>query len=187
MGEMGMCTLLCTCYNYIIRKDTYRFTEHFADRYASSSCKGHLESNFTDAFSRLFTQPAVRWKDCTTDYFDSHSLLKKIPDIVPTPSATFLHESGRGIIRSFILPKSRYISQSPILLISVNLILYCRGKIHHIQPGNPNGRQEADRIFLEYQEQAASGKLPFRRWPLRAVSRLNAFVFFSEQEIAAQV
>ncbi|KJA27877.1 hypothetical protein HYPSUDRAFT_130554, partial [Hypholoma sublateritium FD-334 SS-4] len=46
-----------------------------------------------------------------------------------------------------------------------------RGKIHHIQAGNPNGRQEADEIFLEYQEQAASGKLQFRRWPLRAVSR----------------
>lgn len=36
------------------------------------------------------------------------------PDIVPTASATFSHESGRGFIRSFILPESRYTLQNSI-------------------------------------------------------------------------
>ena len=52
-----------------------------------------------------------------------------------------------------------------------NLIVveYTRGKIHHIQPGTPLGRLEADDIFIEYQQQATAGELKFRRWPLRSV------------------
>ncbi|KAF8904411.1 hypothetical protein CPB84DRAFT_1814416 [Gymnopilus junonius] len=46
-----------------------------------------------------------------------------------------------------------------------------RAKIHHIQSGNRLGHKDADDIFHEYQIQAASGKLKFRRWPMRAVSR----------------
>ena len=48
-----------------------------------------------------------------------------------------------------------------------------RGKIHHIQPGTPLGRLQADDIFIEYQQQATSGELKFRRWPLRSVRILH--------------
>lgn len=62
MGEMGMCKLPCTyvCSVYIRRRDTDRFTEHVADRHASSPCKGRMESNVADAFSRLFTQSTIK-------------------------------------------------------------------------------------------------------------------------------
>ncbi|XP_006460754.1 hypothetical protein AGABI2DRAFT_117682 [Agaricus bisporus var. bisporus H97] len=43
-----------------------------------------------------------------------------------------------------------------------------RGFIHHIKTSNPFWNKEADEIFEEYQEQASTGALPFRRWPLRA-------------------
>jgi len=43
-----------------------------------------------------------------------------------------------------------------------------RGRIHLIR-GNPRTNLEADAIFQLYQIQAASGELPFRRFPLRAV------------------
>lgn len=42
------------------------------------------------------------------------------------------------------------------------------GKIHLIR-GNPRANADADVIFKQYQEQAASEKLPFQRFPLRAV------------------
>ena len=48
-----------------------------------------------------------------------------------------------------------------------------RGMIHHIQPGTPLGRLEADDIFIEYQQQATAGELKFRRWPLRSVRILH--------------
>jgi hypothetical protein len=48
-----------------------------------------------------------------------------------------------------------------------------RGEIHHIQPGTPLGRIEADDIFIEYQQQATTGELKFRRWPLRSVRILH--------------
>jgi hypothetical protein len=35
--------------------------------------------------------------------------------------------------------------------------------------GSPFSKAEADTIFKEYQEQAFSGELLFRRWPLRSV------------------
>lgn len=44
-----------------------------------------------------------------------------------------------------------------------------RGRLHHIMGGSPFSKAEADAIFKEYQEQAFSGELPFRRWPLRSV------------------
>ncbi|KAF8973055.1 hypothetical protein BDZ97DRAFT_1648790 [Flammula alnicola] len=80
------------------------------------------------------------------------NLLNAISDITQSSSASFIHEGGRGLIHSFILPERR-------------------GRIHHIQSGTPNGWKEADDIFLEYQKQASSGTLRFRRWPMRAVSR----------------
>ncbi|KAF9452750.1 hypothetical protein P691DRAFT_756135 [Macrolepiota fuliginosa MF-IS2] len=43
-----------------------------------------------------------------------------------------------------------------------------RGFIHHIKAGNPHWNWEADEIFQEYQAQASTGALPFRRWPMRA-------------------
>ena len=35
------------------------------------------------------------------------------------------------------------------------------------------GRLEADKIFIEYQQQATAGELKFRRWPLRSVRILH--------------
>ncbi|KAJ3733588.1 hypothetical protein DFJ43DRAFT_995109 [Lentinula guzmanii] len=48
-----------------------------------------------------------------------------------------------------------------------------RGKIHHIQHNSRGPRDLArlDTLFEEYQKQAADGRLPFRRWPLRSVVR----------------
>lgn len=45
----------------------------------------------------------------------------------------------------------------------------------HLIAGRPAINAEANRLFQEYQVQAASGEIQFRRWPLRAVSLL-AFV-----------
>lgn len=45
-----------------------------------------------------------------------------------------------------------------------------RGQIYHIQSATPSGRMGADSIFREYQMDAVSEKLNFRRWPMRAVS-----------------
>jgi hypothetical protein len=45
-----------------------------------------------------------------------------------------------------------------------------RGQIHHIQSATPSGRMDANLIFSEYQTDAVSEKLKFRRWPMRAVS-----------------
>ncbi|KAN0107182.1 hypothetical protein V8E52_010384 [Russula decolorans] len=45
-----------------------------------------------------------------------------------------------------------------------------RGSVHLI-PGHPTINAEANFLFQEYQGQAASGEIQFRRWPLRAVSR----------------
>ena len=53
------------------------------------------------------------------------------------------------------------------------LLKFTRGKIHHIQPGTPLGRLEADGIFIEYQQQATAGELKFRRWPMRSVRILH--------------
>jgi hypothetical protein len=49
-----------------------------------------------------------------------------------------------------------------------------RGKIHHIR-GRPSGNKEADRILQMYQDQASSGELEFRRWPLKSVITLYSF------------
>jgi len=38
----------------------------------------------------------------------------------------------------------------------------------HLIPGHASINGEANKIFLEYQEQAAKGKIKFRRWPLRS-------------------
>lgn len=46
-----------------------------------------------------------------------------------------------------------------------------RGSVHLI-PGHPTINGEANFLFQEYQGQAASGEIQFRRWPLRAVSLL---------------
>ncbi|KAF5321419.1 hypothetical protein D9619_001446 [Psilocybe cf. subviscida] len=43
-----------------------------------------------------------------------------------------------------------------------------RGRIHHIQARTRTSKLEADRIFAEYQAEAASGRMKFRRWPMRA-------------------
>ncbi len=45
-----------------------------------------------------------------------------------------------------------------------------RGFVHRIKGCGVGMYQEANQIFIKYQEQAMEGKLIFRRWPLRAVS-----------------
>lgn len=43
-----------------------------------------------------------------------------------------------------------------------------RGLIHHIKTSLLRSNGEADEIFKDYQIQASTGALPFRRWPMRA-------------------
>ncbi|KXN90984.1 hypothetical protein AN958_03051 [Leucoagaricus sp. SymC.cos] len=59
-----------------------------------------------------------------------------------------------------------------------------RGFIHHIRPSNPHWNWEADEIFREYQAQASTGALPFRRWPMRAVGRGALLTnYFSQNDL----
>lgn len=44
-----------------------------------------------------------------------------------------------------------------------------RGSVHLI-PGHPSINARANDLFCEYQKQAATGEIQFRRWPLRTVS-----------------
>ncbi|KDR75145.1 hypothetical protein GALMADRAFT_122759 [Galerina marginata CBS 339.88] len=80
--------------------------------------------------------------------FKDHSL-NAISEIVQLSPSSFIHEYGRAVLHTFLLPHDG-------------------AKIHHIQSGNALGRKEADDIFRDYQTQAASGSLRFRRWPMRA-------------------
>jgi len=52
-----------------------------------------------------------------------------------------------------------------------------RGFIHHIRSVNALGMSEADDVFLQYQQQASTGQLKFRRWPMRAVSDIYIYYF----------
>ena len=66
------------------------------------------------------------------------------------------------------MPRSQFQAFRILIVVKFN-----RGTIHHIQPGTPLGRLEADDIFIEYQQQATAGELKFRRWPLRSVRILH--------------
>jgi hypothetical protein len=44
-----------------------------------------------------------------------------------------------------------------------------RGRVHLI-PGHPSINGRANDLFRQYQKQAATGEIQFRRWPLRTVS-----------------
>jgi hypothetical protein len=55
-----------------------------------------------------------------------------------------------------------------------HILVSIRGSVHLI-PGHPTINAEANLLFQEYQGQATSGEIQFRRWPLRAVSLL-AFI-----------
>ncbi|KAF8813860.1 hypothetical protein BYT27DRAFT_7334882 [Phlegmacium glaucopus] len=88
------------------------------------------------------------WSNSLPIGYKDH-FINKISKIEQQPIRGFRHEKGMGNIQSFILPCGR-------------------GTIHHIQPGTPLGRLEADDIFIEYQQQATAGVLNFRRWPLRS-------------------
>jgi len=50
-----------------------------------------------------------------------------------------------------------------------HILVSIRGSVHLI-PGHPTINAEANRLFQEYQRQATSSEIQFRRWPLRAVS-----------------
>lgn len=58
-----------------------------------------------------------------------------------------------------------------------HILVSIRGTVHLI-PGHPTINAEANRLFQEYQAQAARGEIQFRRWPLRAVSLL-AFILIA--------
>jgi hypothetical protein len=95
-------------------------------------------------------------------------------EIVKAPTASYIHESGRGLLRTFRFPHGRSIYS--IYLYSKDTHKPHRGQIHHIQSATPSGRMNADLIFREYQTDAVLDpvsrrlKLKFRRWPMRAVS-----------------
>ncbi|KZV70713.1 hypothetical protein PENSPDRAFT_579053 [Peniophora sp. CONT] len=73
-----------------------------------------------------------------------------VPEIVVNPEAVTRSSAGeRFLVTSYVLP-------------------FGRGQIHRIRCP-PGLNHEANAIFREYQEQAASGELEFRRFPLRAV------------------
>ena len=55
------------------------------------------------------------------------------------------------------------------LIVTSYILPYGRGQIHRIRRP-PRLNRAADKIFRAYQEQAATGQLDFRRFPLRAVS-----------------
>lgn len=64
-------------------------------------------------------------------------------------------------------------------IISENVELYVnntsRGRIHLLMHPVLE-TDDVDRILIEYQQQAASGDLKFRRWPLRSVRSILVFV-----------
>lgn len=101
-----MCTLLCTCFNYIGRKDTYQLQNILQIAMPPHLAKDIWNQTLPMPFRDYLLNPLSGEKivlQLTSIYID----VSFMPDIVPTPSATFSHESGRGIIRSFILPESR--------------------------------------------------------------------------------
>lgn len=57
-------------------------------------------------------------------------------------------------------------------LVMTYQLPFSRGHIHRIR-SPPGMNRKADAIFRAYQEQAATGELDFRRFPLRAVSSLT--------------
>ena len=70
--------------------------------------------------------------------------------------------------RTYTLPEDRSVaSQEDQGFLSNDSFI--RGKIHLIQ-GHPLINEEANQIFREYQEQASSGQLKFRRFPMKSVS-----------------
>ncbi|KAK0458732.1 uncharacterized protein EV420DRAFT_1270141 [Desarmillaria tabescens] len=56
-----------------------------------------------------------------------------------------------------------------------------RGFVHRIKGCGVGMNQEANKIFIKYQEEAMEGKLLFRRWPLRAVSRGELLTHYFSQ------
>ncbi|KAF9004804.1 hypothetical protein BDQ17DRAFT_1354723 [Cyathus striatus] len=88
------------------------------------------------------------WTQTISVNFRDHSIARS-SGILQQQAKVYRHESGYGQYQTFVLPQGR-------------------GFIHHIQPGNAPGKQRADMVFQQYQEQATSGELEFRRWPLRA-------------------
>ncbi|KAM6501961.1 hypothetical protein JOM56_001938 [Amanita muscaria] len=65
------------------------------------------------------------------------------------------------------------------------LIDVTRGFIHHIKSCTPSVQPVVDQVFKAYQEQALTGVLPFRRWPMRAVSRGPLLTNFFSQNCGA--
>lgn len=99
------------------------------------------------------------------------SKVNPFSEIVKAPTASYIHESGRGLLRTFSFPNGR--SFYSMYHYSKDTHKPHRGQIHHIQSATPSGRTGADLIFREYQTDAVSEKLKFRRWPMRAVSSSN--------------
>ena len=72
-----------------------------------------------------------------------------------------------GNYHVYVLPQNRLVSPSLPTRGAAFLRSY-RGRIYLIL-GGPTINQLANEIFQDYQNQAVSGELQFRRWPLRSV------------------
>ncbi|KAI0949242.1 hypothetical protein AcW1_008912 [Taiwanofungus camphoratus] len=92
-------------------------------------------------------EPKEFWRQKGPDAFLNHCIAVD-SGIIVSSAQLYNYGKGYGAYYSYILPQNR-------------------GRIFLIT-GNPLANSEANTIFEEYQEQAANGKLLFRRWPLRS-------------------
>lgn len=68
---------------------------------------------------------------------------------------------------TFVLPHGRSVGGACALTVGADR--HIRGKIHALL-SRPTMNGQANEILKQYQDQAATGSLKFRRWPLRSVS-----------------
>ncbi|KAI0762103.1 hypothetical protein BD413DRAFT_484945 [Trametes elegans] len=98
------------------------------------------------------------------------------------PTPTFMHHKispGSGITASTLCPYK--VDDSHFGHYHIYTLPENRGRIYLILGGHFINNT-ANKIFQDYQNQAASGKLPFRRWPLRAHKCRGPFLthYFSQ-------
>lgn len=91
-----------------------------------------------------------------------HAVVRQEPVLCQLESYTVRCET-------FTLPEGRQANSRLLFFSCLSDSLITSGLVHKI---TAQGDGSADQIFQEYQSQAADARLPFRRWPLRAVSHL---------------
>ncbi len=100
-----MCTLLCTCFNYIGRKDTYQLQNILQIAMPPHLAKDIWNQTLPMPFRDYLLNPLSGEKivlQLTSIYID----VSFMPDIVPTPSATFSHEVVEGSSAHLFCPKA---------------------------------------------------------------------------------